>query len=190
MPGRLRIKNTEQKSRGASAWTLREAVVVRVWEVYWFVFLRWTPKKLNRLRLFSLRIFGARIFGRPFVFSSARIYAPFNLELHDHSCIGPNAFIYNLGEVVLNENCVISQDAVLCGGTHDLSTLRLPLLVGDIEIEREAFVGMRAMILPGLTVGAGAVVGAGAIVTKDVEPFAVVGGNPAKVIKKRVLRDN
>ena len=47
--------------------------------------------------------------------------------------------------------------------------------------------GARAIILPGVTIGEGAVVAAGAVVTKDVEPFTVVGGNPAKFIKKREL---
>ena len=97
--------------------------------------------------------------------------------------------MYNLGRVVLRKNSVVSQETMLCGGTHDLSSPALPLLVGDIELGEEAFVGARALILPGVSIGTGGVVGAGAVVTKDVEPWTVVGGNPAKFIKKRTLKD-
>ena len=58
-----------------------------------------------------------------------------------------------------------------------------------ITIGDGVWLGARAIILPGVTIGEGAVVAAGAVVTKDVEPWAVVGGNPAKFIKKRELKD-
>lgn len=189
MHARLRVKNKDQTSRGNTAWSLKEAIEIRAWEVLWFLILRWTPKKLNWFRLLMLRLFGAKVQGVPFVFPSAKIYAPFNLEVHDHACIGPLVNVYNLGKVVLRKNSVVSQETMLCGGTHDLSSPALPLLVGDIELGEEAFVGARALILPCVSIGIGGVVGAGAVVTKDVEPWTVVGGNPAKFIKKRVLKD-
>ena len=187
MAGQLRLKAAHQKSRGATSWSAKEAIIIRLWEAFWFLFLRWTPKRFNRLRLLCLRMFGAKIYGRPFVFSSARIYAPFNLELDDRACLGPRVNIYCLGRVSLGERTVISQESMLCGGTHDLTSPRMPLLIGDINLGADAFVGARALILPGVTIGEGAVVGAGAVVTKDVEPWTVVGGNPAKFIKKREL---
>lgn len=186
----MRLKTSNQKDAATSSWTFGEAMSIRIWELLWFVFLRWTPKKVNSLRIFALRLFGATVYGRPFVFSSARIYAPFNLEIYDGVCIGPRTNIYNLGRLVLRERCVVSQEAMLCGGTHDLSSRRLPLLVGDTEVGQDVFVGARALILPGVNLGEGSVVGAGAVVTKDVEPWTVVGGNPAKFIKKRELKEN
>ena len=190
MGNRLEVKSERQKSRGATPWPFYEAVIVRIWEVAWFVFLRWTPKKLNWFRLLCLKAFGAKIYGRPFIFPSARIYAPFNLEVHDRACIGPLVNVYNLGKVVLGKNSVVSQETMLCGGTHDLSLLSLPLLIGDIELGEEAFIGARALILPGVSVGHGAVVGAGAVVAKDVEPWTMVAGNPAKFLKKRALKND
>lgn len=182
-----RIKSIIQTDRNKSAWTFREASIIRIWEFVWYVFLRWTPKKMNCLRLIVLHMFGAKIYGRPFIFPSARIYAPFNLEIYDGACIGPLTNIYNLGKLVLHKHCVISQEVMLCGGTHDLSLKSLPLLIGDTEVGCDVFVGARALILPGVNLGTGAVVGAGAVVTKDVTSWTVVGGNPAKEIKKREL---
>ena len=83
----------------------------------------------------------------------------------------------------------ISQDCYICNGTHDLSKSSLPLMIGVIEIKSCVFIGAKALILPGLTIGEYAVIGAGSVVTKNVEPWVVVGGNPAKFIKKRIIKD-
>ena len=56
---------------------------------------------------------------------------------------------------------------------------------GDTIIENDAWIGMNAMIMPGVTIGEGAIVAAGSVVAKDVPPYTIVGGNPAKEIKKR-----
>ena len=62
-------------------------------------------------------------------------------------------------------------------------------MVGRIDIEPYVFIGAKALILPGLTIGEGAVVGAGSVVTKDVEAWIIVGGNPAKYIRKRIMNE-
>ena len=188
MNGRVRLKAEHQADKDTSSWSVKEAIVVRLWEFVWAVFLRWTPKKLNFVRVWALRLFGAKIPGHAFVFSSARIYAPFNLTLLEGSCIGPLTNIYNLAQFTVGERAVVSQEAMICGGTHDLTTRRMPLMVGDIEIGADAFIGARAIVLPGVKIGDGGVVGAGAVVTKDVLPWTVIGGNPAKFIKRRELK--
>ena len=185
MNNQLVQKSHGQKTRGDTSWPFFEVMVVRIWEMLWVLLLRWTPKKLNCLRLCCLKVFGAKIHGRPFVFPSARIYAPFNLELFDHACIGPSVNVYNLGKIVLRENSTVSQETMLCGGTHDLSSPSLPLMVGEIEIGREVFIGARAMILSGLRIGEGSVVGAASVVTKNVPEWTIVAGNPAREIGKR-----
>ncbi len=190
MDQRLRLKAEHQKSRGSSSWSFKEALVIRVWFFVWLFLASWTPKKLNAWRLFLLRLFGAKVQGRPFVFPSARVYVPFNLELYHQACLGPLSKIYSLGKVICRERSVISQEVYLCGGTHDLSCKRLPLLIGDIDIGADVFVGARAFVLPGITINEGAVVGANATVTKDVEAWAIVAGNPAKARGIRTLKDS
>jgi acetyltransferase-like isoleucine patch superfamily enzyme len=78
----------------------------------------------------------------------------------------------------------------LITGSHDISISTFDLITKPITIMDNVWVATGAMILPGVTIGEGAVVAAGAVVTKDVEPWTVVGGNPAKVIKRRILEES
>lgn len=133
-----------------------------------------------------LRLFGAKI-GKSLVYRSVKIFAPWELEIGDWSCVGPRVEIYNKARVTIGNNSVISQDSYLCTASHDISSPRMKLLTKPISICNDVWIAAKATILPGVSIGDGAVVGAGAVVTKNVEPWTVVGGNPAKVIKKREL---
>ena len=81
----------------------------------------------------------------------------------------------------------MSQGAYLCGASHDINSLNKPLITAPIKIERFSWICADAFVGMGVTIGEGAVVGARAAVFKDVEPWTVVGGNPAKFIKMRVI---
>ena len=110
---------------------------------------------------------------------------PWQLTMEDRACLAPDCEVYNLGPCIVRARATVAQRVYLCGGTHDLTREDLPLVVGTIDIGEDAFVGAQAMILPGVAIGAGAVVGAGSVVTKDVEPWTIVGGNPARAIGRR-----
>ena len=84
---------------------------------------------------------------------------------------------------------MVSQEAYLCAGTHDYTDVTLPLMTLPVVVGADAWVCARAFIGPGVTVGEGAVVAACGVAVKDVEPWAIVGGNPAKFIRKRELRE-
>jgi putative colanic acid biosynthesis acetyltransferase WcaF len=93
--------------------------------------------------------------------------------------------------VTLEDDVTVSQYSYLCTAGHRTDILNKNnggLIVSPIFIEKKAWVAARAYIGPGVTIGEGAVVGATASVYKDVEPWTVVGGNPAKFLKKRVIR--
>jgi putative colanic acid biosynthesis acetyltransferase WcaF len=96
--------------------------------------------------------------------------------------------IYNLGPVRIGARATVSHRAHLCAGTHDYRDPALPLLRLPIVIGPQAWVCADAFVAPGCVVGEGAIVGAAAVVVRDVPPWQIVGGNPARVIKQRVLR--
>ena len=179
------LKTFAQDTPNTSPWSLRERVAMLLWESCWTFFCGWTPKPLNAWRLLWLGLFGAKIHGVPFVHQRARIQIPWNLTLHDRSCLGDRANLYSLGEIEIGARAIIAQEAYLCTGTHDLVNSNLALQVAKITVGEDAFVGARAFILPGVTVGPRAIVGACAVVTKDVAEGTVVGGNPAKYLRTR-----
>ncbi len=157
-----------------------------LWQIVWAAFCRWTPKPLNRWRLFWLERFGARIHGRPFVHQKAIIDLPWNLTMHDRSCLGNRAHAYNLGEIEIGAHATVAQEAYLCTGTHDFAQPSLPLQIAKITVGERAFVGARAFVLPGVTIGARALVGACAVVTRDVGADTINAGNPSRALEGRI----
>lgn len=132
-----------------------------------------------------LRIFGAKIFGIPFVHQRARIQIPWNLTLRDRSCLGDRTNAYSLGRIEIGEGAVIAQEVYLCTGSHSFELEGLPLVVAPINVLAGAFVGARSFILPGITIGLGAIVGAASVVTRDVKAFTVNAGNPCRELRVR-----
>ena len=95
--------------------------------------------------------------------------------------------LYSADKIKIGTKVAISREALICTASHDISKPNRPLVTAPITICDGVWIGARAIVLPGVTIGEGAIIAAGAVVTKDVEPWSVVGGNPAKVIKKRVI---
>ncbi|WKX77482.1 putative colanic acid biosynthesis acetyltransferase [Zobellia laminariae] len=136
-----------------------------------------------------LRAFGAKVPLKVMVYSSAKIWAPWNLEMDEHSCIGPRTEIYNKNKIIIGKNCVVSQGAYLCTATHDISDSSHPLISSPIIMNDKSWIAADVFVGPGVTIGEGAVVGARSAVFKDVQPWTVVGGNPAKFIKNRIIKN-
>ena len=103
------------------------------------------------------------------------------------ACLGERANAYSLGKIEISEGATVAQEAYLCTGSHDFSDPALQLFVNKITVEPHAFIGVRAIIMPGVKIGKNAVVGAMSVVTKDVSPDQVVAGNPACKIGERSL---
>jgi putative colanic acid biosynthesis acetyltransferase WcaF len=173
---------------GRLSW--RNKIARGIWTiVYWLLFRPFPTKLFNPWRLFVLRCFGAHVHRRSGVYASCRIWCPWNLTLAENAWIGRDVDCYNVAMVTLGENVIVSQGAYLCTASHDVADKSFPLITGSIVVGAQAWVAARAFVGPGVTVGEGAVVGACAVVTKDVEPWTVVAGNPARVIGKRVIRE-
>jgi maltose O-acetyltransferase len=100
----------------------------------------------------------------------------------NHGCL-----LYTTGGLIIGENVSISSGVWLVTGTHDMNDPLFSDGYKPIVIGNHAWIGVRATILAGVTIGEGAVVMAGAVVARDVPPYAVVGGVPAKVVTQRKL---
>lgn len=150
---------------------------------------RWIPRRVRRMRPAILRLFGATIARNVNISSSARVRHPWLLSIGEHSAIGDNVEIYNLGPITIGDHTVISQNAHLCGGTHDYTRADLPLIRASITIGSGAWICADAFIGPNVTIGDNVIVAARAVVTKDVPANVVVVGNPAQVLKPRRMDD-
>ena len=179
------IVNPKQSSAYESPWSAENRALRILWEFCWFLFCVWTPKPLNPWRLFWLNVFGAKIDGTPFVHQRVRIAIPWNLILHDRACLGDRANAYNLAEIEIGARATVAQEVYLSTGSHDFAQPEMPLVAAKITIGQDAFVGARAFVLPGVTIGAKSVIGACSVVTQDIPENVVAAGNPCRVINSR-----
>jgi putative colanic acid biosynthesis acetyltransferase WcaF len=178
-----------QSNRASHKYSRVELLLRVLWGVgYWL--LRLSPRPCFGWRRCILRCFGAKIGIHVNVYPTTRVYLPWNLTIGDWSAVGEDVFIYNLGPIKIGERVTISHRAHLCAGTHDYRRPELRLLKPSIEIAAQAWVCADAFVGPGVRIGEGAVVGARAVAVKDVAPWMVVAGNPARVISHRQLTQN
>ncbi|MDG1954099.1 MAG: putative colanic acid biosynthesis acetyltransferase [Polaribacter sp.] len=161
-----------------------------IWNLVWLILIRPFPRRsFNFWNIFLLRIFGAKIDKTAVIYSSAKIYMPWNLEMQEHSCLAPEVDCYNVDKVVVGAYSTVSQKTYLCSASHDVTKSNNPLIMAPIIIKNQVWIGANVFIGMGVTINTGAVVGATASVYKDIEAWTIVGGNPAKFIKKRLIND-
>lgn len=159
--------------------------------VYTLLFRPAFPSFFWPWRRLLLTAFGARIHRLSYVYADAIIWAPWQLEMGAYSCLASDVNVYNTGRVVIGSHTTISQGAYLCPGSHDIADPKFRMICSDMHIGDQVWIATEAFVGGmGVHIGEGAVVGARAVVTKDVEPWTVVAGNPAKLIKKREIRVN
>ena len=175
-------------SRYHNALGRRHQMLRLAWMVAWGLLARPLPRSVGSgWKRALLRAFGAKIDSTAVVYSTARVYYPPNLIMGRFSRLADGANCYNVAPVTIGDNATVSQDAFLCTASHDITDPLYHLITAPIVIEDQAWVAAGAFVGMGVTVGQGAVVGARATVLKNVEPWTVVGGNPAKPIKSRIL---
>lgn len=177
---------TGAEARRTSTWTIREKLGRAVWELTQATLFRYSPRPFYKWRGWLLRRFGARVHTTAHIHPTVQIDVPWNLRVGAYTSVGDAARLYCLGSVILGDRVTISQHAHLCAGTHDYSDSSMPLLRPPILVDDDAWVAADAFIGPGVTVGPGTIVGARAVVVRSFEPWVVLVGNPARVVKRRL----
>ena len=172
---------------------MRNKVARALWYVVRALLFRpFGTKLFNPWRLFLLKLFGADVKWDSGVYCSVKIWAPWNLKMGHNAWLGPNVICYNMALISLDDNVTVSQYSYLCTASHKTDILNdkgKGLIAAPIKIKKGAWIASDVFVGMGVTIGEGAVVGARACVFKDVQPWTIVGGNPAKVIKQRVIGD-
>lgn len=156
-----------------------------LWQVVWLLLFRPTPRSLHGWRCFLLRLFGARIGRGARPYQSARIWAPWNLQMDDHSCLSEQVDCYCVDKIHIGAHATVSQYSFLCTASHDYTLEAMPMVCAPITIGARAWVTADVFVGPGVRIGEGAVVTARSSVFSDVEPWMVATGNPAVPVRRR-----
>ncbi|MCE5317098.1 MAG: acyltransferase [Parachlamydia sp.] len=143
---------------------------------FWYA-LKWRP------RLKSC-YWDVKFWGPP------RIYHPEHLVIGRHVSINDNFWVNAKGSVEIGDNVLIGPYVIIHSANHDFTLRDVPIrrqghTLSKVVIEEGAWVGARATILPGVTIGRGAIIAAGAVVSRNVAPYTIAGGVPAEYLNDR-----
>lgn len=144
-----------------------------LWLVGWIVMDRLLVRRIYcpaQLRVHVLRLFGAEIGRGVLIRHGVQIHWPWKLSIGDHSWIGVGAWLLNLEPISIGANVCISQDVLLCTGSHDRRSPTFEFDNGPITVEDRVWLAARSTVLRGIRIGAGSTVGACVLVAFDVEP--------------------
>lgn len=160
--------------------------VTTVWREFVVGFLHGVGcMPIHHIRRFFYRMSGVKIGKGSAIHMHTVFYMPGNIQVGKDTIIGEDAVLDGRDKLTIGDHVDIASEVMIYNAEHDVQSEDFHAITAPTVIEDYAFIGPRAIILPGVTVGKGAVVGAGAVVTKNVDPFTIVGGVPAKVIGER-----
>lgn len=134
-----------------------------------------------------LRFFGAYVGRAVIIKPKVNIKYPWLLSIGNNVWIGENVWIDNLAQVNIGNNCCLSQGCYLLTGNHDFTSPAFELMISDINIKNESWVGAKAIVCPGVTLQRGSILTVGSIATRNLEELGIYQGNPAIKIKERVI---
>lgn len=143
----------------------------------------------HHIRRFFMRLAGATIGSGTSIHTGCRFFSLKNINVGTDTIIGDHAFLDGRELLKIGSHVDIAAQVLIYNSEHDLASETFKARNESVEIGDYVFIGPRAIILPGVKIGTGAVVAAGAVVTKDVNDFEIVGGVPAKVIGERKNKD-
>jgi maltose O-acetyltransferase len=161
---------------------------------YWLDFWLMILTCVGHVPIYTFRWFFYNLSGMKLPYYShihmwARFFDPSNIKIGKDTIIGDHAFLDGRAPLLIGDHVDIASGVMIYNSEHDLNSQGFDAILDQVEIDDYVFIGPRVIILPGVKIGEGAVVGAGAVVTKDVEPFDIVGGVPATKIGERKNKD-
>jgi len=182
------------KDRMGQELSLNEAgpKIINRFKNYWLDFelmlLRWAGHfPFHHLRRFFYRLAGIKIGKGSTIHMGAEFFQPKGINIGEDSIIGNHAFLDGRAPLKIGNHVDIASEVMIYNSKHDINDEEFRPVEKPVKIGDYVFIGPRAIIQPGVTVGDGAIVAAGAVVTDDVSPGKIVGGVPAKEIGERKI---
>ena len=169
--------------------SIKEKIKIRVWNLVNISLFKYSPFFLRKYRIALIRIFGGKIDWSCSINRKTLIDLPWNLSMCKYSSTGENVWLYCLDKISIGEKSCIGKDVYLLTGSHDINTKNFNLITAPIKIGIGVWISTGAYVLPGVEINNYSVVAAGSVVVKNVDCKTVVGGNPAKYLKKRDIKE-
>jgi putative colanic acid biosynthesis acetyltransferase WcaF len=156
-----------------------------IWNICWVLFYRTSPRPFHSWRSLLLRLFGARMGSNCHFYPRSKVWAPWNLVCADQVTAADGAEIYNPAPLTMESHSILSQDAYVCGATHDYDDPAFPLIAYAMSLGAYSWVCARASVAPGVNLADGAVLGLGSVATRSLDAWTVYAGVPAVKVKER-----
>lgn len=144
---------------------------------------------IHFIRELLYRMDGLKIGRRSHIHMGTQFFKIDNIIIGQDTLVGQNAFLDGRDKLRIGNHVDIASDVMIYNSEHDINSEDFEATTAPVTVEDYVFIGPRAIILPGVTIGKGAIVAAGAVVTKNVGEFEIVGGVPAIKIGERKLKD-
>lgn len=183
---RMNLKTDLQKFN--NSWYRPGSAIKRVCWYFVQVTFFHSSFPFNGFKIQMLRLFGANVGRGVVVKPHVRIKYPWKLVIGNHVWIGEDVWIDNLANVVIGDNCCLSQGALLLCGNHDYSKTTFDLIIGEIHLEECVWIGAKSIVCPGVTCRSHAVLAVGSVTTKDLEAYSIYQGNPASKVRDRIIK--
>lgn len=141
----------------------------------------------HSIRRFFYRMGGIHIGKGSTIHMGTRFYNPSNIVIGSDTIIGEGAVLDGRDRLTIGDHVAVASEVMIYNAEHDVHHEDFVAITEPVRIDDYVFIGPRAIILPGVIIGRGAIVAAGAVVTKDVAPYSIVGGVPARAIGHRAV---
>jgi putative colanic acid biosynthesis acetyltransferase WcaF len=167
------------------AFPLRNRLTRALWNLCYLLLYRPSPRPFHAWRSMLLRAFGAKLGPACHFYPKGKIWAPWNLICEDRVTLADDAELYNPSPMYLGSHALVSQGAYICGATHLYNEVSFRLVSFPMRLGAYSWICARAAVNPGVNVGDGAILALGSVATKDLEPFGIYAGVPARKVKER-----
>lgn len=184
-PPSSELSNPRQDPTLLPAFSLRNRIKRVLWSLCYALLYRLSPRPFHAWRAFLLRAFGAKLGAACHFYPKGKIWAPWNLICEDRVTLADDAELYNPSPMYLGSHAIVSQGAYVCGATHLYNELSFRLVSFPMRLGAYSWICARAAVNPGVNVGDGAILALGSVATRDLEPFGIYAGIPARRVKDR-----
>ena len=165
----------------------KNAITRLIWYCVNSLFINSYIIPFSPFKVFLLKLFGAKIGKGVNIKPKVNIKYPWKLEIGDYTWIGEDVWIDNLDQVIIGQNCCLSQGSMILCGNHDFTKSTFDLITKPIFINDGGWIGAKSIICPGVTIEENAILSVGSVATKNLTTNSIYQGNPAIKIKDRII---